>query len=261
MNYYSFNVKIHAKTSWALKEVVKRLPRRPKPEEMPPVFYKFFPSSDVEVRMKPQYHTICCKKCGRYDSDKAFEIGFADPVTIRFKGDYGHTADRIFIINDRFLNAIRKAKVSGYETKPLGKSGWHALRAILLIDHLDGVIKARKPLCSECGRPKENFGLFEYKNQLSLPVQPNTFFTTKTSWPSCHFNDREIFISEDVLQVLQKAGIAGGYCTRLWTDDELIKQKQKAKQGIPFWRPPKTAILLNGKPFKKKQGNSSLACG
>jgi hypothetical protein len=250
MNHYSFNLEDYTKTSWAFHEVVKLAPKRARPAAMPSVFYKFFPAADVEVRMKPQYHHLCCKKCGRYESDKVFEIGFDDPVTMQFKGDYGHTNDRMFVINDKFLKVLKQAKVSGYETKPLGKSGWHALRATLLIDHIAGVVKTQKPLCAECGRPKENFGIFEYRSQLSLPSQPNTFFSTKSSWPSYHFCDRQIFISEDVLRVLRGAGISGGYCTRLWTDEELQKQKAKAKQGTPFWRPPQTAIPLNGKPLK-----------
>jgi hypothetical protein len=247
MNYYEIGLADYTKTSWAMHEVVKRLPKQPRPAEMPSVFYKFFPSRDVELRMKPQYHHLCCKKCGRYDSYKVFEIGFDDPVTMRFKGDYGHTNDRMFVINDKFMKVLRKAKVSGYETKPLGKSGWHALRVTLLVDYTDRVVKTRKPLCSECGRPKENFGLFQYQSQLSLPSQSNTFFTTKSGWPSYHFSDRQIFISEDVLQALREGGIVGDYCTRLWTDDELKKQKEKARQGTPFWQPQKTKILLNGK--------------
>jgi hypothetical protein len=253
MNFYAFSLEDYSKTSWALHEVVKVLPKQPKPAEMPSVFYKFFPSADVEVRMKPQYHGVCCKKCGRFDSDKVFEIGFKDPVAIHFKGDYGYTDDRMFVINERFLKVLKKAKVDGYETKPLGKSGWHTLRATVLVGHVDDVVKTGGPLCSECGRPKENFGVFKYQRELSLPNRTNTFFSTKTSWQSYGFRDRPLFISEDVLQALQEGGIAGGYCNRLWTGEDEKLQKEKEKQGIPFWQPPKTAVPLNGKPPKKNK--------
>jgi hypothetical protein len=258
MNYYAIGLNDQAKSSWALHEVTKLSPKRPRPAEMPAVFYKFFPSADVELRLKPQYHSIYCRKCGRFDSEKAFDIGFDDPVTIRFKGDYGHTDDRMFVINSKFLSVLKDAKVGGYETKPLGRSNWHALRVKLLVDYVDGVVKTRKPLCSECGRPKENFGIFEYRHQLSLPSQPNTFFSTRGSWPSYHCTDRQIFISEDVLEALRIAGVAGGYCRRLWTDEELEQQRKKAKQGTPFWWPPKTAIHLNGKPLKGTKATSRI---
>ena len=253
MNFYEISLEDQPKTSWAFHEVVKLLPKQPRPTEMPSVFYKFFPSADVEVRMKPQYHKVCCKKCGRFNSDKIFEIGFDEPVTIRFKGDFGYSNDRMFVINDKFLKVLKQAKARGYKTKPLGKSGWHALRATLRVEHVDKVIKTQKPLCSECGRPKENFGVFEYRRQFSLPNQYNTFFTTTKGWPSSHGCDRQLFISEDVLNALQEGGIAGGYCNRLWTDEEQKLQKEKEKQGIPFWRPPKTAVPLNGRPPKKSK--------
>ena len=110
-----------------------------------------------------------------------FEVGFDDPVTMRFKGDYGHTEDRIFSINEKFLNVLKKADVGGFETKPLGKSGWHALRVTLLVDHANDVVDTSGPSCPECERPKESGGIFEYLSELSLPVHPHTFFTTKTS--------------------------------------------------------------------------------
>jgi hypothetical protein len=196
--------------------------------------------------MKPQYHSLCCKKCGRYEADKMFEVGFDDPVTMRFKGDYGHTQDRIFSISDKFLKVLKIAKVDDYETKPLGNSGWHALRVTLRVDHADDVVDTSGPQCPECGRPNETGGIFEYLSELSLPIQSNTFFTTKTSWPR-HSSDRDLFITEDVLQVLQEGSIAGGYCSRIWTEEEFQKQKEKEKQGINFWKPPGTLVHLNGK--------------
>lgn len=247
MNYYSFNPEDHAQSSWVLHEAIKLLPKRPRVEGLPPVVRRFFPSADVELRMKPQYRELCCRKCGRFDSDAMFALGFDDPVMIRFKGDYGYTNDRMFVIQDKFLKALRAARASGYETKPLGKSGWHALRATRLVDHVEGVIKSRKPLCPECGRPKESYGLFEYLRGLSLPGEPNTLFSTKKGWPAWHCSDRQLFITEDALQVLKAAGIAGGYCSRLWTDEELAKQRQKAKAGVGQWTPPGTLVHLNGK--------------
>jgi hypothetical protein len=251
MNYYSFDTEDHAKSSWALHEVLKLLPNRPDAEGLPSVLRKFFPSADVEVRMKPQYRPPCCRRCGRFDSDTMFGIGFDDPVMIRFKGDFGFTNDRVFVISDKFLKALRTARTSGYETKPLGKSGWHALRATRLVDHVEGVIKSRKPLCPECGRPKESYGLFEHLRGLSLPTQPNTLFSTKQGWPSWHSSDRQLFITEDALHLLKASGIAGGYCSRLWTDEELAKHKQKAKEGAGYWIPPGALVRLNGKRSAK----------
>ena len=251
MKYYAIDLADQTKTSWALHEVVKNLPKQPRPEGMPPVFYKFFPSADVEMRMKPQYQPLCCIKCGRFEADKMFESGFDDPVTMRFEGDYGHTQDRIFSISEKFLKVLKNAKTGGYEIKPLGSSGWHALRVTLRVAHDDDVIGSSGPNCSVCGRPKESFGLFKYLSELDLPSQANTFFTTDKDWPSCHASDRDIFITENVLEALKEGGITGGYCSRLWTEDEYQKQNEKEKQGVKFWKPPGTLVHLNGKGLKK----------
>jgi len=248
MNYYSFSVGDPVKTSWALHEIVKILPKREKTEGMPPIFYKFFPIANEEVRLKPQYQHLCCKTCGRYDDDEIFNVGFDDPVTIRFKGDFGHTDDRVFAVSEKFLKILMGKTVGGYETKPLGKSGWHALNATLRVDHSDKVLKCGKSLCSECRRPDDAFGVFDQLRQLFLPPLRNTFFTTKTGWPR-HGSDRDFFITEDVLEALKEGGIAGGYCNRLWTTDDVKKHKERAKQGANYWRPP--PVPLNGKRGKK----------
>jgi hypothetical protein len=39
-------------------------------------------------------------------------------VKIRIEGGFGHAADRIFVINDRLVEAIEAARAGGYELKP-----------------------------------------------------------------------------------------------------------------------------------------------
>jgi hypothetical protein len=251
MRYYSIDLSDHAKPSWVLHEVVRVLPKKPRKEGLAPVIYKFFPSSRLEVTMKERYRDFCCKTCGRFEAQKMFDLGFDDPVTIGFKGDYGHTNDRIFSINDKFLNVLQTTGVKGYEVKPLGSSGWHAVNITLRVNCIETVITSCEPLCSECGRPRESFGLFKAVRDVEVPSVENTFFTTRQYWSSAHFRDRDIFITEDVLNALKASGIKGGYCTRLLTDEELAKQKRKEEAGTPFWKPPGTSVPLNGKPFKK----------
>jgi hypothetical protein len=201
MNYYTLCLLDQPKTSWVLHDIVKQLPK--KEQVLPPVFYKFFPPPSAEVYMKPRYQELCCKKCGRYDTDLAFALGFEEPVTIRFKEDMDHTDDRIFVINDKCLNVLQAAKVGGYETKPIGKSGWHALRVTLLVDSDKTWLIITKPNCTECGRPKGSGGSIWNTRQISVPAQANTFFSTNLVSPSAAFHDRQIFLTEDVYQSLK----------------------------------------------------------
>jgi hypothetical protein len=247
MNYYEMGLVDEPKSSWVIKHVVKKLPAHPHREGVPAVFYRFFPFPDAQVQIKPQYQHLCCKKCGRFDSDKVFDVGFGDPVTIRLKGELGHTDDRMFIINNHVLGVLHRAKVQGFETKPLGTSGWHAVRVTLRVRSADGIIKNRKPNCSTCGRPRESYGSYDYCSEIDVPKRDNTFFTHKRAWPSSHFRDRDVFATEDVVIALKAAKVKGPYFNRLLSDIEREHQKQKEKQGNSNWWPPKTTIYLSGK--------------
>lgn len=243
MNYYCLWEKDQPRASWVLFDLVKTAPKHTRSLELPPVMYRFFgPQPEGEMRMKPEYLPLCCKTCGRYEDDRVYDVGFRDPVNIHIKGDFSHTQDRVFVVNDKFLAVIRKAKVRGYETKPVGKSGWHAFRATERVSFVEGVMKLVPPSCPECRRSRTTTGSFEHLSQLAVPPHPSTFFTTAQGWPSM-LQDRLLFLTEDVVTVLKEAGIKGGYCNRLWSDEEVQKAAEKTKQGKK-WKPPGATIVL-----------------
>jgi len=243
MNCYYLGERDQAHASWVLFERAKAGSKHVRNPQLPPVMYQFFgPHPEGEVRMKPEYLPLCCKKCGRYDEDAVFEVGFTEPVSIRIKGDFSHTQDRVFVVSEKFLSLVREAKVRGYETKPIGESGWHALRATNRVDCADGVLKPAEPYCPLCGRSDGAVGEFERISELSVPSDGNTFFTTSINWHR-RLWDRDIFITEDVVAALKDAGIKGGYCNRLWTDEEMRTAAEKTKQGKK-WKPPGSTVLL-----------------
>jgi hypothetical protein len=243
MPYYRLGQNDQQKSSWVLYEVIKRIPQPKRPKEIPGVVSRLLGKrSDAELRMKDQYRALCCPQCGRYDSYQMYEVGFDDPVQIRIKGDFAHTDDRILVINEKFLAVLKAEKVSGYETKPVGQGGWHALYVTLQVNHSSDVVTLRAPNCSLCGRPTESFGLFTNENELTLPEEDNVLFTTKGSWPRA-FSDRDIFVTEKVAKALKLAGIKGGYCSKLWTDAEIQKRDEKAAKGVT-WKPPGMTIYI-----------------
>jgi hypothetical protein len=243
MNCYELVEKDQAKSSWTVFELVRRLPKHPKQPELPPVIYSFFgPQPDGEMRMKERYVSLRCKRCGCYDEDAIYDVGFSDPVTIRIKGDFSTTEDRVFAISKKFHEHLRKAKVRGYETKPLGTTGWHALRVTERVDCDESVMEIIGPFCPKCGRPDRVPGSFTQLKQLSFPAHSNTFFTTRKGWPKPG-SSRYIFLTEDVVKGLKAAGIKGGWCSRLWTDDEVRKAEEKANQGAK-WKPSGALVSL-----------------
>ena len=228
----------------------KPAPKKSKDSDLPPLLNRFFGYFTGHGReMKADYDAVRCQKCGRCSDDDVFAAGFFNPFFIHTKGDFCVTGDRVFIINDRFLKVLQRAGVRGYETKPLAKSGWHGLRAKRRVKYMKNVMKTFAPVCPKCKIPEEASGRFRNQDQLSVPEEPMTLFTTERGWPSTLW-DRDVFLTEDVAMLLQEEGIKGGVCRRLLTEDDLKKTDELAKQGKKLMLTEIT-ILLQG-PAKKR---------
>jgi hypothetical protein len=239
--FYKLCLLDYAKSSWAMHDIVKNIARHPHPE-LPPVFYKFFPSPDAQVRLKPPYQSIVCPQCRRYDTDEAFKIGFFEPATLRFKEHIGVTDDHIDVVADKCLAALKRAKVGGYETKPIGKSGWHAFRVTLRFDPPVESVVTRGKKCPKCGRP-EYVGVKDWEvRHVVHPSHGNTFYTTAVRRVGCQ---QDIFFTGDVLDTLKAAGIKGPYCERFQTHEEVEKRLQLEKQG-KRWLPKDMTVYLSG---------------
>lgn len=207
------------------------------------------------LRMKPQYQHLRCKDCRRFASEEVFKVGFDDEAIIRIKGDFGFTNDRVFLISDKFRNALKAGNVKGFDSKPIGKTGWHAFLVTKLVDARMSVITTTNTYCTTCGVPQESGGLHQRMSDFSLPEETNTFFSTKKGWPSAFCYDRETFLTEDVFDLLMRSGIRGGYATRLWTEEESQKFSEMQKRGRDIRPLPGTSFCLNGKlPKIKSKG-------
>ena len=247
MDYYALWENTHTGSSWVLRLMTKRYPKRIRPPELPSVVHTLLGRSrEGEMTLKERYGGICCKSCGWCDTDVAFDRGFEEPVVIKFKGDFGVTDDRVFVVTDKFLNVLKTRQACGYESKPLGTSGWHAIRITLRINTAKGVVTEEGSRCEVCGHTEDAGGLHKYEAQLSLPKDGNTFFTSLTTWRRSS-RDREIFLTGDLAIALKEGGICGGYCHRLLTNQEKAKQEEMHLEGERFWEPPKTRIFFGGK--------------
>jgi hypothetical protein len=253
MNYYQISLLDYSKTSWALFEKVKAVP-----DDTPRGHAQIFRSSKAKYILKPQYRHLLCKTCGRFETDKVLDVGLKEPVEMNFKEDMGLTDDRIFVVNDKCIRVLKDAKVGGYKSKPIGKSGWHVFRVTVFVDTAKGVLKTLGPNCSECKRPKDAGAHIYELNKITPPKQSNTFFTTKFSCASLSYRDRTVYLTEDVLEALKAGQVKGPYCERLWTNEELKMKKEKEKRG-ETWRPAGMTVYLNGKGSKPAEKKKNTA--
>lgn len=234
MNYYILDQNDQSKPSWALCTPVAPMPKRSKSAAIPKTVNALLGTPPpMSMRIKEKYLKACCKTCRRYDEHDIFDIGFDGEVSIKIKGDFAHSNDRVLLVSDRFLSVLQTMEAKGFEAKPLGQSGWHALRATCLVEGVEGVIKDFGERCPECGRAEYSAGIHEKLSQLvGLPTSEKTVFTTRLGWPTA-FYDRDIFITEDIVVALKNAGIKGGYCTRLLLDKEWDEMKARGGDRRP----------------------------
>ena len=243
ISYFRLEGKDQPRESWLLYSLIGRQPKRQKRPELPSVVGRLLGHpAQFKMEMKMPYLPFRCESCGKYDPHEMFDVGFHDPVHVRINGDFAYTNDRILIVSETFLRVIQAAKVCGYESRPVGSSGWHALRITELVDCNPDVMTAEGHICFRCGRSDSAHGLFCYVDQLVLPKANNTFFTTKSHWPR-GFTDRDVFITEEVVQALKSGGVKGGYCERLLTSEEHEKRVEKANGGV-VWSPPGAIVRL-----------------
>ena len=240
MTYYRFCLIDQPKSSWVLHDVIQRSLKR-RSTEMPSAFNKFFAPPDADVHRKERYQKLCCSKCGRYDSDEVFEAGFEEPMAIQFKQDMGWTNDRQLVLSDKVLGVLKKAKVGGYETKPVGRSGWHVMRVTSRVDCNKKVYNLEKPNCKACGQPAEGGGSIWQLRDVKPPAGTNTFFTTKVGWASMYEADREVFLTKDVYEALKDGKVSGPHCDRLLSDEEVARMKTTGKE------PAGRTVYLKGK--------------
>lgn len=241
MKFYVLQQNDQRRSSWVLATMVKKAPPRKRNSEViPSTVHKLLGQRpEGEMRMKDIYRQARCQTCRRYDPHDMVEIGFDDDVIIKIKGDFAHTNDRILLITQKFLDVLTGIGARGFETKPIGDTGWHALRVTCLKEIADGVMKDFGERCTECSRAEYSAGILEKVSDLDILSGETMMFTTRQAWPRA-FSDRDTVITEDIVLALKKAGIKGGHCYRLLSDDEW---KKKEREGGDRW-PPRSMTYL-----------------
>jgi len=131
--YYYLSEGDHLWPSWVLFTPLGKITsKRRVPGAISPTVNRLLgPRSAGPIRIKPPYAKLLCPRCGRYEASEAYDIGFDEDVSIGIQGDFGHTTDRVLVITSAFLAALKMIGVRGYESQPIGKTGWHALRISL----------------------------------------------------------------------------------------------------------------------------------
>ena len=141
--------------NWVVFREIKRPRPFPRLEFIPSALFDTSRGVGGVYETRPRYQKVVCSRCHRFDSDKIFEADFYNDAEIRFRDDFAATNDRIFLISKRMLKVLRKGKLGGFEVKPVGREGWHAMNVTLRVESDPAVYHEAGRKCQSCGmRPK-----------------------------------------------------------------------------------------------------------
>jgi hypothetical protein len=207
----------------------------------------------IKCSIKKMYRDLICQKCGNIDDNDIFESGYFPPFImpkeiIKHAVDFCFTRSGQLIVSDKFIECLKENSVSGYEEKPIGSTGWHALK---IIKFCEDYIYRQEPECDSCQKSK----WLGRKLDANISIDSsNSLFTSRDPiiYDRYYNLSREIFMTEDVAKSLKKFGIKGGYCKSMPINP---------KTETDFYKTP--AILLKGQectsnPSKKIKRNPKV---
>jgi hypothetical protein len=105
---------------------------------------------------------------------------------------------------------------------------WHVLRITTRIPYREFKPEwGKRAPCPACGRGAY-YGLAFRLSDIVLPEHPNTFFGPEIE----RTNSYDVYLTENVAQLLKAEGVKGGLLTRLLADDEarLVQEGTPADQ-------------------------------
>jgi len=193
----------------------------------------------------PPYEALVCRRCGRFSYDDVFALGFENVSPfIRVKGDIFRADEGFLCINSRFRDLIEAHQFPGLALKPAGKTGWSIINIVPRFDVTEDVFqKARPELCRECKRP-EILGGVRHLGQLKTLPPNDTFFSTRTDRQGSGASDRDLLLTEGIVQVLRHNKIKGGLLEQLLSEEEETKLSQAWQRGEKIKFPKGSRIVL-----------------
>jgi hypothetical protein len=193
------------------------------------------------VVTKPKYAPCFCPKCELPDLDALFELGFDDTVKIRARGDLFHSSDGFVCVNEKVKALVESEGFRGVAFKPVGKAGWWVVNVTRRVEG-DEQAYTRRNICPECGRARQTYGQICCVNQIDCPKEPGTFFSPK--FRRSGYQDRDLFVTEDIVASFKKNGVKGGLFSRLLEPAEFEAVKAANALMDPLRWPKDSKVIL-----------------
>jgi len=193
----------------------------------------------------PPYDALICPRCGKFSFDDVFKLGFEEinPV-IRARGDIFSSDEGFRCVNSRFRDLIEAQAFPGLAMKPIGRTGWFVVNVTTRFDVRSDVFQVVRGPCQDCGRPRETLGAVRHLGHLITRPDAETFFSTRTDRHGSSYADRDLHLTEGIVQELKRNKIKGGGLDELLSEEEDAKLSQAWQRGEKIKFPKGSRIVL-----------------
>jgi hypothetical protein len=182
---------------------------------------------------------LVCSECLQANHEVIFRRGFEFEKPFRSNRDLIETTDGFFCISEKVRNLLQRHRARGFNLKQISNDGWWAVNLTRKVS-ADNIYKSHvwdgRRMCPECKRAVSVTGLYQFERQLPLPSESRVLFTVKHERQGLHAGP-DIFVTEDIVKVLQGAGIRGCAFARLLNLDEEKQYGHGLKAGKGVYPP------------------------
>ena len=197
------------------------------------------------LSIRPRYARFQCPNpsCKKIDHDGVFADGFEAGLRIREKRDLLVASEGFTCVSERVVQLIERCRFAGLRWKPLAGTEWYVLNAECHVTADVNAYQRRGPLCELCGRPREVSGSIQFLRQIVPPEGPSNFFAPTYDRGGSLVGDRDLFLTEDIVEEFRKSGIKGGMCRRLLTSEE-EEEFHASQRDKKLFKWPKGSIVV-----------------
>lgn len=190
------------------------------------------------LEIKESRLRLFCPSCEKFDHDRAFQENFEDGIRIRShaRNNIVITDDGFWLFDDKLLELIESHGYKGIKTKQLPGTKWHIVNITERRKGDPTTYKRHGHPCGICGRHEAITGLTDYESQIEIPSRSGRFFTNDYDLEGSGHHDKELFVTEDIVETFRGAGIKGGEFMRFLNSDEEKQMRESlAKTNQRKW--------------------------
>lgn len=185
-------------------------PLRLTPAGNPQLFYVFHTLVNEKVTLRNRYADLACPRCKKFDEVEALRRGIEADIRVRSKRDVFANAEWMTCVSRRFLDIAAEEGISGFESAPIGQTGFSVLFPGVEAP-VDVKLTSMRFIgvpCEHCGRYRETVRWPEFR-AVTLPSDPKVICFPKVDFESPQGRMLIAIAGAGAVEALQRRNVTG----------------------------------------------------